>query len=127
MVLNLSLKCNKCSHTGEACAGLDPVAGIQNIRSFNTLDSGSSPGSTKPVLGLTRYPGFARNDSVFGLSKRYSCQIAVVRDDKVMIAVLTQRRDIKSLIKTIKKGQNKLTLFRLSTYYLENYILFIKK
>jgi len=41
--------------------------GNPDVPSFNTLDSGSSPGSTKPVPGLTRYPGSARNDYAFSL------------------------------------------------------------
>ena len=38
-----------------------------DVRNFNTLDSGSTPGSPKPVPGLTRYPGSALNGSVFSL------------------------------------------------------------
>jgi len=50
---------------------------------FNTLDSGSSPGSTKPVPGLTRYPGSARNDSAFSLSKCHSCQRSIEPKNQV--------------------------------------------
>jgi len=55
-------------HSGEACAGLDPVAGIQSFQMVTVgLGSGACPG---PRSGVHRSDDFSRN--------RQSCSGVVI-------------------------------------------------